>query len=101
MYYLWKKDTNEYLNLALYDTTSVNTKILCQNFNNILICHFIQLTLLSTAPISGMLKEIGNQNLTFILGSNDFYERDCNFFQFNGEYLFCCGIKNFIIFLFL
>ena len=92
-----KKDTNEYLNLALYDTTSVNTKILCQNFNNILICHFIQLTLLSTAPISGMLKEIGNQNLTFILGSNDFYERDCNFFQFNGEYLFCCGIKNSII----
>ena len=92
-----KKDTNEYLNLALYDTTSVNTKILCQNFNNILICHFIQLTLLSTAPISGMLKEIGNQNLTFILGSNDFYERDCNFCQFNGEYLFCCGIKNSII----
>ena len=35
--------------------------------------------------------------MTFNSEINDFSEKDCCFSEFNNEYLFCCGIKDFII----
>ena len=41
--------------------------------------------------------EYGQENLIFISEDNDFSEKDCCFSEFNNEYLFCCGIKDYII----
>ena len=90
--------SKEYINCALYDTTLEKTKILCkqQNNNNKKInCHFLEITF-DNSENSGSSERIGNR-LTFIPGIGDFTEKDCCLSEFNNEYLFCCGINNFII----
>ena len=92
---------SEYINLALYDTTLVNTKILCKQSKEIdtnVTCHFFEITFNNIDnPNTGNFNNLGQQSLTFIPDSNDFSEKDCCFSAFNDEYLFCCGIKDFII----
>ena len=91
-------DLNEYVDLAIYDTISAKTKILCKSYNNRIICNFVNITIYnSNKPISGNIQNIGQQNLTFILNSNDFSEKDCSYSEFNNEHLFCCGIDDYII----
>ena len=45
----------------------------------------------------GNIEYLGQENLIFISESNDFSEKNCCFSEFNNEYLFCCGIKDYII----
>ena len=90
-------DNNEYSNLALYDTISAKTKILCKSYSNKIICNFVKITIYSSELISGNIENIEQPYLNFISCSNDFSEKDCNFSEFNNEYLFCCGITDYII----
>ena len=87
-------DTKE---LALYDTTiSLTTKILCRQDkgnDKKVICYFFRINNLDDNR--GNI-EYGQESLIFISEDNDFSEKDCCFSEFNNEYLFCCGIKDYI-----
>jgi hypothetical protein len=87
-------DTKE---LALYDTTiSLKTKILCRqdkgNDKNV-ICYFFRINNLDDNMEN--IEYLRQENLIFISESNDFSKKDCCFCEFNNEYLFCCGIKDY------
>ena len=88
-------DTKE---LALYDTTiSLTTKILCRQDkgnDKKVICYFFRINNLDDNRGNS---EYGQESLIFISKVNDFSEKDCCFSEFNNEYLFCCGIKDYII----
>ena len=93
-------DYKQYINLALYDTTKEpKTKILCgQDEANTIICSFFTIIFNNDNTISGgRIVANGSQNLTFNSEDSYFNEKDCCFSEFNNEYLFCCGVKNFII----
>ena len=125
-------DSGLYVNLALYDTTIVNIKILCKQEKEKdmkILCGFHDIkeirelcfrnivnnekkerqALVNMAEIGkdekknlininvGQSEELEQKYLTFISNSNTFSKEDCSFSEFNNEYLFCCGIRDFII----
>ena len=97
-------DSKQYINLALYDTTiEATNKILCgQDVDNnyTIICTFFSIIFNNDNIASGGRIEIlGTQNLTFNSEDNNFNEKDCCFSKFNNEYLFCCGVQNFLIYI--
>ena len=89
-------DENEYINLALYDTTETTIKILCRQYKSnykIIFCRFFIIT---TKNLKKNIENLGKEDMSFI-SAYDFSEKDCCFSEFNSEYLFCCGIQNYII----
>ena len=101
---LIKEDNStQYINIGLYDTTIAKSiKILCSqenNFNQKISCCFLNIMDYNNPfNLDNMrIERLGDKNLTFISNLNDFSEKDCCFSEFNDEYLFCCGILNFII----
>ena len=94
--------SNKYKNVAIYNTNiSATTKILCKEFQDgiKIICFFISIK--KEVSVSFLHSEtkyyfdkIGN--LEFVFNSENFSEKDCHFIEFNNEYLFCCGIIEYI-----
>ena len=82
-------DYNSISSFGLYDSSNNNIKIFCRKANNenTLRCKFFRIT------INGDFEYelLGDENINFDV-SNDFKERNCDFSEFNSEYLFCCGI---------
>ena len=78
--------------LGLYDTDENNIKLLCyQKYKNI-NCDFIQVTIMQETFINDLK---GDKNISFTI-SNNFLENSFYLSQFNKEYLFCCGITDYI-----
>ena len=95
-------DSKQYINIALYNTTiKKSIKILCgqlKDNDNKIMCCFFRIKYNNENTFSGGgIQLLGNHNLTFNSEDNKFNEKDCSFSEFNNEYLFCCGVKNFII----
>ena len=84
------------ISVGLYDTDTdkINIKLLCeQDFENKNIkCKFIQITI--NQKSSYQYK--GDETIDFST-SIIFTEKNCNLSVFNNEYLFCCGIEDYII----
>ena len=83
---------NEYINIALYDTSISTKKILCkQKEGNLdIYCRFFQIYFNRKGK-----RDIKYDNkFNFGSSSNDFFEKDCSLSEFNDEYLFCCGFIN-------
>ena len=78
--------------LGLYDTDKYNIKLLCQQNNVNINCRFLQIAIKQESFIYDFK---GDENIVFTI-SNNFVENNCCLSKFNNEYLFCCGITNYI-----
>ena len=76
------------------DKNKINTKLFCRKVIDqyTIKCKFWQVYLESENCKSNIL---GNDDM-ILSTSGDFTEKNCYFSQFNSEYLFCCGIMDFI-----
>ena len=78
---------------GLYDTdkNKNNIKILCRKNSQNIQCNFFEITINGKSSYSSK----GDNKIIFAT-SDEFTEKNCYFSQFNSEYLFCCGITNYI-----
>ena len=76
---------------GLYDTDNNYIKLLCQKNNQSIYCNFLEIIM--NDQYSFVIKS--NDNLVFTT-ANGFTEKNCYFSLFNSEYLFCCGITDYI-----
>ena len=94
---LFSEDTISYIydsiiDLGLYDTRDNNIKIFCEHQkDNTIKCNFYRITIENERYNCYLLGE----RLNFV-NSKDWSEKDCYFSELNSEYLFCCGITNYI-----
>ena len=87
-------DFLEYYSISsfgLYDTDKNDIKILCKQSAQTINCNFLKITI----NIQSRFSLLVGDNIVFTL-SNDFTENNCYLSQYNDEYLFCCGIIDYL-----
>ena len=86
-------NSNDYINIALYDIKK-DIKIICKqkegNDLNI-YCNYLLIKIDNSGK--GNIQQRGEE-FSFNSNENDFSEKDCSFTIFNNELLFCCGLLN-------
>ena len=78
------------IDLALYDTSKNNIKYLCCYNGEKVDCLFLECGNIYTPYI----QFFNEQKINF--DYNFFSQINCDFSEFNSEYLFCCGYENYI-----
>ena len=74
-----------YFDLALYDTSERNLKFLCAKLEDRVHCIFFKVRYNS----ENKNEYFKDKSLSF--DTNYFSQKNCDFTEFNSEYLFCCG----------
>ena len=82
---------NSISSFGLYDTDINDIKLLCRVEVKTINCTFIKITINNDSGFDSL----GGNDISFITSAS-FTEKNCYFSKFNSEYLFCCGIQDYL-----
>ena len=88
-------DNGEFSDVALYDTPKENIKLICLKKLENINCRFYHLLNLEEKD-NIIYNIIGYENIIVYI-SYDFSDTNCQFSEFNDEFLFCCAQIDLII----
>ena len=88
-------DNGEFSDVALYDTPKGNIKLICLKKLENINCRFYHLLNLEEKD-NIIYNIIGDENIIVYI-SYDFSDTNCQFSEFNDEFLFCCAQIDLII----